>query len=396
MSSCLPLILLGSVPLTLQSEVPYIRSSDFISKRPASEVSGCLSIIETQPANRPTSAPTYRRFDSYESRMSAIPSIFACSDQTNNGVTSRKVRSAPVPLKFEFRSSRAHGATALETEKGRGKKRASDPGQWKGSTMMPADRDMFSDDHVAPFRPSHSSKARATTFAGSSGSTASMQKSPRRSQHLQSPRLQILEEGDVLQPPLSPLASLDPVSPSRRSPKRVSFSSTADRVLRPAAQESQELSGKFSLFCNPQTTARPSASRPASLPSARSQAAGRSILKRTTSFGDGLPSLGSQEFHSTGVPLHEKIQIESLQKRNNQTSKRDSAARFDKSEGITETFFDIDLTPHTQAQLLSEGIKSENERSELSYDARAVRHWSMIGSNWIRRSGLFMKDTCVT
>lgn len=133
--------------------------------------------------------------------------------------------------------------------------------------------------------------------------------------------------------------------------------------------------------------ARPPPVKQVYVPPARGQAAGRSILKRTSSYGDA----GSATVRDpTGVPMDEKIQIASL------VPPAGRAGKTEQSVSMREEFVDVDLTHDSRVKsgddASSVATRPEYVRSGFSYDQRAVRHWSMVGSDWVRRSGMFAQE----
>lgn len=419
--SCLPLILLGSVPLTHQSEVPYPKCTVISrERRPDSSILNCTSVIVTQPAKEPTSVPAYPRFDKYDNRMSSRSQIYLTSGDTKSemaDIQATRVRSAPVPLKFEFRSSRGHETPVPETEKGRGKKRASNPESYINSEYT--SEDLCDDDHVAPFRSSHTPKAPPSSLAGPSGSASNPRHASRDLSLLQQSHVHVPEDGPGTQSPqLSRVSSAvssssirptevtegvhnpkvaNPSCPSPHLPKRVSFSSVADRGVSATYRSSQDEPstqirvpwGGLALFGKSYLIARPPASLHISLPAVRGQAAGRSILKRTTSCSDNFTLPNSDDFNPTGVPIHDKIQIESLQRSSKRSVECGSASSILNNRNNSGFFEEIVLSQGPSANADTASTNTASARSTLSSDERAVRHWSMVGSNWIRRSGLF-------
>jgi hypothetical protein len=421
MSSCSPLILLGSVPLAHQFELTYPKATDLLREgRPASSTINRTSIIDTQPAKEPTSIPSYRRFDKYANRMSALSHDYVYSSDSSLDTAAtqfKRVTSTPVPLKFDFRNSDGNDAPSPETEKGKGKGQCADPTPNNNAVCM--SENVFDEDHVVPLRPSHSAKAPPFSAAGPPGSTTNSRHASQDLSLAQFPQVHVLEEGlearslhssvassvassPIIRPVKTKDGALTPecVGPSRpppRLPKRVSFSSMADRGMSAAYGTSQEDSstpgrmpwGGLALFGKPYVVARPPPSRNISLPSVRGQVAGRSILKRTTSYSDDLTSPHSHEMHSTGMPVHDRIQIDSLKRSSKRTSKRDSAISVLNDVIHSDEFYEIDLSDETLGNAPTVSKDSTVTMSTISPEERTVRPWSMVGSNWIRRSGLF-------
>ncbi|KAH7412250.1 hypothetical protein DE146DRAFT_751379 [Phaeosphaeria sp. MPI-PUGE-AT-0046c] len=364
------------------------------------------SFVDTPPVRHSTQAPRYRRFDSYDTKTDTMLNAMTETqiiDTMNSSRRAPRVRSAPQPL--EFRGW--HGAVkpVEESEKVRGKKRCSDPGLLHGSIIYVTNDDSpIDDDHVAPFRAKHVPRPSSSSFAGPSSSASSIRVSTRESANPQAAQLQIVEEHKEL---LSPVSSATPpppspppsaaiitedsdfATPSPRLLKRVSFSSAASNiVLAPPSPLSTPATpgpsrSSWSGFFRP-VVARPPPVKQVYVPPARGQAAGRSILKRTSSYGDA----GVRE--PTGVPMTEKIEIASL------VPLREKAEPAGETVSAREEFMDVDLTQDS-------GMKMDNVaspmatrpalvRSALSYEQRAVRHWSMVGSSWVRRSGLFAQE----
>lgn len=409
MTSCLSLRLLGSVPLNLQSEVPYPRLSELgREEHSSSSMSVRSSIVDTPPPRNSTQVPRYRRFDTYDCRIDKMLAGMTEAQIMDTKVSSRRaprVRSAPQPL--EFRSW--HGAVkpVEESEKARGKKRCSDPGPSHGSLIyVTTNESPVDDDHVAPFRAKSVSRPPSSSFADPSGSGPSNARiSRRQSATLQPTQLQIVEEHEETMSPLSctiPLATpsppfsaailteySDPPTPSPRLSKRVSFSEAASHIiLAPSSPLSSTVTtgparSSWSGFFRP-VVSRPPPVKQVYIPPARGQAAGRSILKRTSSYGD------ARARESTGVPMDEKIEIASL------TPAKDSRRNIEHVATVREEFVDVDLTERSSARASnttsSIATRPELVRSAFSYEQRSVRHWSMVGSNWVRRSGLFAQE----
>jgi hypothetical protein len=421
MPSCLPLILLGSVSLTHQSEVPFPKSTDLLrERRPTSDIFDRTSIIDTQPARNSTSIPSYRRFDKYENRMSSLSHDYLYSGNLQHESAipqARRVASTPLPLKLDFRNSRQHDPPSPVNEKGKGKKRCSYTKPYDASEYVRVG--IFDDDHVGPFRSNHAAKALSSSVASPSGSTSTPRHVSADPTLAELPRLHVLEEDLQARSPQSSIESSaassprirpseindgaltpDSTDPSRSPPrlaKRVSFSSAADRSASAAYSTSQEVNstpgrapwGGLSLFGKPYVVARPPASRQISLPAVRGQAAGRSILKRTTSCSEDLTLSNAPEASPTGVPIHEKIHMDSLRRSSKRTSKRDSAVDFLNDRNNIDSFDEIDLSQEASGNAPTANKNAMSPTSTLSSEERAVRHWSMVGSNWIRRSGLF-------
>jgi hypothetical protein len=421
MSSCLPLILLGSVPLTHQSEVPYPKSVNlFREGRLASVILNRTSVIETQPAKEPTCVPAYRRFDKHENSMSSLSYDYVYSDNLHSARATpqaRKAASATMPLKFDFRNSRVNDPPSPESEKGKGKKRYPDPRPYSKPECLP--EEFLGDDHVAPFRPSHSAKTLSLSMAGPSDSTPNPRHASIDLSLAQPPQLHVSEEVLEARSPNSSIVSsaasspiirptktkdgaltpecVDLSRPPPRLPKRVSFSSAVDRSASAAYSTSQEDNSPpnrapwvgLSLFGKPYVIARPPPSRQISLPAVRGQAAGRSILKRTTSYSEDLTLSNALEASPTGVPIHDKIRIDSLRRSSKRTSKRESAINFLNDTINSDSFDEIDLSQDIPENTPTASKDATGPTSTLSSEERAGRNWSMVGSRWIRRSGLF-------
>jgi len=216
MSSCLPLILLSSVPLAPHSGSSYSHLYDPYIERspPLHHIQS--SRIEKAPKDL---VPRPRRFETYESITGSLDEL-------------------------------------------------------TGSLM---EQGVVENDHILPFLSSYLSKTKtcATSFACRSNSTSYSLRTTPLKQPIQFPRSHVTIESEGIQ------ASRAPV-----------------------------------LAC-------PSPARPALLPSVRGKAAGRSILRRATPSANGFSSLDLQDLVTMGVPMHEKIKIESLR----QTGRGQSATR---------------------------------------------------------------------
>lgn len=275
MSSFLPLMLLSSIPLTTQS-----RSSDptFSHKtnehRPVSRTLNCPSVMEAQSC---TSAPTRPKFSTYDCNVPSVLDDCGASEDTRNQKTQRQpANTISAPVSFGFQTLHDDWMTDARTEKGRGKKRSSDPGPSSSSFSHLVDSEMIDDDHVAPFRsrplPRDSITRSTRCFAG----------------------------------------------PSRYSSKHVPASSEVHHIVpKPEISPRGALCRCFqfpennmTVLNEPLAIARPPPTQQTLLPSLRGQAAGRSIMKCTSSPDDMPPSQQSQP---AGVPMHDKIHIQSLQ-----------------------------------------------------------------------------------
>jgi hypothetical protein len=196
-----------------------------------------------------------------------------------------------------------------------------------------------------------------------------------------------------------PIGLITPV-PSPCSSKRVSFSPKADKVMHYLDQPQdlppllhQSSWGGFLLPIKPRVVARPPLARLSSLPSVRGQAAGRSILKRTISMSDCTGDVVS-ELSLLGVPIHDKVTIPSLRR----SSSRVSAVGSETASVLAEaaTFEDVDLSDLTpvaeQKQTPATSLTSQLKLPSLTWtkDTKAVKHWSMEGSIWLRRSGVYV------
>jgi hypothetical protein len=249
MPSCLPLILC-SVPLTLKAETPYLKLSHLgKGNHPVSAVSSPSSVVGGgSPVKDAALEPMYRRFNTYEYRTNLYPDNNVVLGNIRSGIESgrtERTRSTPVPLMY------GHETRTQSKDKGKGKKRSSVTGTHNNPAIALSERDAIDVDHVAPFRQRSSLTHSISSFAGPSSSSS------------------------------------DPTQ-TKNFPLHIS-----ERVL---------FSNNSPMLASPPT------SRRILLPSSRSQATGRSILKCI----DVLPSL---ETHlSSGVPIHDRIHIESLKK----------------------------------------------------------------------------------
>jgi hypothetical protein len=267
-------MLLSSVSLTTQS-----RSSDpaFSHKtnehRPVSRALNCPSVMEAQPR---TSAPTRPEFGTCECNVPLVLDDRGASEDTRNQKTQRQpANTISAQVSFGFQTLHDDWMIDPRTEKGRGKKRSSDPGPSSSSFSDSVDNEMIDDDHVAPFRsrplPNDSITRSTRCFAG----------------------------------------------PSRYSLKHFPASSEVHHIVpKPENSPRGALCGRFEFSENDMTVldgplaiARPPPIKQTLLPSLRGQAAGRSIMKCTSLLDDMLPS---QQSRPAGVSMHDKVHIQSL------------------------------------------------------------------------------------
>jgi hypothetical protein len=437
MPSCLPMMLLGSVPLTLQADVADPGFSDLAKEqRSATGVTPRNVVVDSQPSRTSAGAPVYRRFSTYEQRIRSRSTDLSVAsiqsyDMRTPGRTAR-AKSAPVPL--EIRDLHNRWSRVQETEKGKGKKRIPDPDVSTAPILESVEFRDAEYDHIAPFRPRspfrHQSAASTSSFAGPSQSVSGSRVELHHSAFPLSPQLYTVKEDEECTAPKSfayptelqplsvstiegkaaePTGLITPVS-SPCSSKRVSFSPKADKVMH-YLDQTQELPpplhqsswGGFLLPSKPRVIARPPLARLSSLPSVRGQAAGRSILKRTTSMsdctGDVVPELSLD-----GVPIHDKVSIPSLRRSSSRASMVGSERASVPAEAYIDcvaiaeaaTFEDVDLSDVTlvaeQKQNPATSLGSQLKLPSLTWtkDTRAVKHWSMEGSIWLRRSGVYV------
>lgn len=420
MPSCLPFMLLGSGPLNLQADVTDPGFSDLArEQRCAIDVTHRDVAIDIQPSRVPTRAPVYRRFSTYEQRIrsrSADLSV-VCHGSYDMRKTGRTARSKSAPIPLEIPDIHNKWIKVQQGEKSKGKKRATDPVEPTG----------IDDDHVAPFPLRSVSRRPSATSTSSYASSSKSASRPRLGSHSSafpsSPQLYTLKEDEEystptssaidlkLPPPLfiarkddtAEAVSLSTTVPSPCSSKRVSFSPVTDKVMHYPDQNHESSSsvqqsswGGFLLPNKSRTIVRPPLARLSSLPSVRGQAAGRSILKRTTSMIDCTSNL-DPDLPSVGVPIYDKLSIPSLRQSSNKVPPINGGGFIDCIAVVEMTTFeDVDLSDaHPAAELKQQSAMFLTSRSKapsaaLTEDKRAVRHWSMEGTNWFRRSGVYV------
>jgi hypothetical protein len=88
--------------------------------------------------------------------------------------------------------------------------------------------------------------------------------------------------------------------------------------------------------------------------------------------------------------MDERIEIASL------NSAKDGRRTMEQVATVREEFVDVDLTERSSARASNTtspvATRPELVRSGSSYEQRSARHWSMVGSSWVRRSGLFAQE----
>jgi hypothetical protein len=327
MSSSLPPMLLGSAALTLQSDLSVPKFSNIgKARRSASTMTSHGSIVGDQMGKDITTVPMYCRFDTYEYRANLCPEVNVLLGHTQSEARSGQTEM----IKFTLvPHEHSHKTPARETEKAKGKKRSFASENINTPVVASSDHDTIDDDHLAPFRPKSSSKPYPSSFAGPSNS----------------------------------------LSHSPRTPNPPSIS-----CLQPSSLLHCD-SGRMPLSNAPLVLTPPSASHQIPVPSSRSQATGRSILKRV----DNLPS---PEMQATGVPMYDRIHIDSLRGSSSRAVRRNLGVKNGRASG---DFENVDL---------SSADSQDDRRGEprfLAGNERVGRHWSVIGERWMRKSGIFTR-----
>lgn len=468
MGSCLPFMLLSSsIPLTLQSNVSDPAFSDLASdQRPGSSLSNSRPSIDTQPPPTPSPVPQYRRFSKYEQRRAhsspegSFPAVGTPGVKRPLSGRFRKTRSAPSTLGVPLVT---HQQWVGVRKDGKGKRRVSDPVETVEITFEAIEIESRVRRSSAPpplrssfILPSPRHSVDSSRLSSSSTLAPSLSSAVLRPESRiiapPSPPLQTLEERDeednerlqlpVLQfdslgiscppsPPLSTLAEEDAEeiqpAPARRSSKKVSFSS-AEPIIITAHQDSilaeseplrrqSSWSGLF-LLSAPPAAARPPLRRHASLQSVRGQAAGRSILRRTSSFTNDIP----QDDPSMSFPVVERKRLPRSKNGQRTTSPSpalpslreteptsdgeaqppsvihssisDDESKFSRTYGVVQKaeIKKVKASGHAVALTLPRLRKPERA---FSLEQRAVRHWSMEGvGHWVRRNGIHGSGGC--
>ncbi|KAF2119321.1 hypothetical protein BDV96DRAFT_596060 [Lophiotrema nucula] len=476
MSSCLPFMLLSSsIPLTLQSNISDPGFQNLAAdQRPDSRLSGPRpATIDIQPSRTPSptddlqrdrrrvpnlqhqdiprSVPTLRRQRSRNFRNKragpSVPELPAIHEQwigTRQDSSNGHIRRISDPVR---NSTPMVGLDELPLSS----RRSSDPPSARSSTTLPSIRLSLG-----------SRFSTASTLAPSVPSPA-LRSDNRNSLMPPLPPLSTLEEDIVLRLPearravaalrtleedvvdtnSAPQSSCDtdlvPPSPSLNGPdndangvsgvsprrrasksKSVSFSTDVPQIIlspdnilednKPLRRQSS-WSGLF-LISAPPVAAKPSLARQTSMPTVRGQAAGKSCLKRTSSFQDD--SLMAE-------PQHKPLSSHVIRRKSLPKSRSGRAIRSTSPPPQLSIPPLLEFPPIDISTVIIQDATSEDARSDRTYEKRqtesnvirnsgqtiivtprprkpeptlsleqkAVRHWSMTGNGWIRRSGIY-------
>lgn len=478
------MLLSSSIPLTLQSNGNETAFSDLADQWPKSSLSNHGTTTDTQPRRVSSSAALYRRFSSHERRRAysapeRLPSMGVSPPRRLLSGRMRKTGSALSGLDLLAVHESWIGTCGTKREKWT--RRVSESVRPGNAMITVKGLDENGKRHSAP--PSTQSPPKASYISPSThyfidplrvsapstpvSATPSLNFSLDKGSPLlpPPPRPQTLEEDEEMDGPCAATprgdaqialalpslssgfvdeditASEVERAPARHPRKSVTFSDAGDEIIRTleetlekTSRRSQSSWGGFFLIGTPPVVTKPRPTRQVPLPPVRGQAAGKSILRRTSLFTDTIfetelkhgqprislsptmehnltqlpcsrsgqnllsmpsppksePGLGAAARHKdTTVVIHApsaESDTSSIRSRRSSVSSSLSGNGFeniDLSEQISVT------KPIVQTVIVPPSRLRKLNLEEMM-GSKAVRHWSMEGvGNWVRRSGVY-------